>query len=285
MPSESRSATNDPARRTFAAFSRTIQPVADGLLAVLLAPTCAACARPLDEPTRGPVCRNCWNGIVPITPPVCQTCGDPLPSWRIISVEHRRCASCRRSGASISRARAIGEYAGSLRAIVHALKYDGRRSLAKPLAARLAIHGADVLAGADCAVPVPLHRSGRRARGFNQAAELARHLPVPVRDALERVRATPSQTALPAAKRHANVRNAFRLRRGGSVHGLVVVLVDDVCTTGATLDACARVLLAEGAREVRALTAARASRRGSPSAGPSPSVAGDLVSAGLTAVP
>ncbi len=241
------------------ATSRTsnLRILADGLLAILLAPTCAACERPLDEPTHGPVCHDCWTSIVPITPPVCETCGDPLASWRLISVESHRCARCRRSDAHISRGRAIGEYAGSLRAIVHALKYDGRRSVAKPLAARLIIHGADVLAGADCVVPVPLHRARKRARGFNQAAEIARHLALPVRHALTRVRATPSQTDLPAARRHANVRDAFALRRRVQVQGLIVVLVDDVSTTGATLDACARVLLAGGAATVRALTVAR----------------------------
>jgi ComF family protein len=161
----------------------------------------------------------------------------------------------------VTRGRAIGEYAGSLRAIVHALKYGGRRSVAKQLARRLVVQGADVLDGADCVVPVPLHRSRRRTRGFNQAEEIARHLPLPMRNALTRVRATPSQTELPASRRHANVRNAFRLRRRTSVNGLVVVLVDDVSTTGATLNACARRLLAAGAREVRALTAARVSAR------------------------
>jgi ComF family protein len=234
-----------------------LRSVADGLISVLLAPACAACDRPLDEPSRGPVCHNCWNSIVPITPPVCETCGDPLPSWRIISIEHQRCPRCRRTGTHISRGRAIGEYSGSLRAIVHALKYDRRRSVAKEFALRLATQSRDVLAGADCAVPVPLHRSRKRVRGFNQAAEIARHLPLPVQHALKRVRATPSQTDLPAAKRHANVRNAFALRRGTDVKDRVVVLVDDVSTTGATLNACARVLLDAGAREVRALTAAR----------------------------
>jgi ComF family protein len=153
--------------------------------------------------------------------------------------------------------RAIGAYEGSLRAIVHALKYDGRRSLAKPLAALLAQHGAEVLEGADVVVPVPLHRSRKRTRGFNQAAEIARHLPVPAAHALRRVRATPSQTDLPAAKRHANVRNAFALRRHARIQNRIVVLVDDVSTTGATLDASAQVLLEAGAREVRALTVAR----------------------------
>ena len=234
-----------------------LAPFADALLAVLLAPACAACEQPLDEPTRGPVCNRCWVAIVPITPPVCEACGDPLPSWRTISVDCSWCPRCRRSDLHITHGRAIGAYEGSLRAIVHALKYDGRRSLAKPLAALLAQHGADILKDADVVVPVPLHRSRKRARGFNQAAEIARHLPVPTAHLLRRVRATPSQTDLPAAKRHANVRNAFAPGRRARIKDRVVVLVDDVSTTGATLDASAQVLLEAGAREVRALTIAR----------------------------
>ena len=196
---------------------------------------------------------------MPITPPVCDACGDPLPSWRRISVESGRCPRCRRRRSRVARARAIGTYDGALRAIVHALKYDGRRSLAGPLAALLERHGGDVMDGADLVVPVPLHRSRTRARGFNQAAEIARHLPLPMSLALRRVRATPSQTDLPAAKRHANVREAFAVStRRAAVRGAVVVLIDDVSTTGATLDACARALVhGGGAREVRALTAAR----------------------------
>lgn len=230
-------------------------------MAVLLAPACAACDTPLESPTRGPVCEHCWNRIVPITPPICETCAEPLPSWRVISLERQRCARCRRRHTAVSRARAIGPYDGALRDIIHALKYGGRRSLAAPLAARLRMHGADVLTGADVAVPVPLHRSRRRWRGFNQAADLARHLGVPVTDAIRRTRATRSQTDLPAARRHANVRDAFALRRRHRVAGCCVVLVDDVSTTGATLEACAKVLLDAGAREVRALTAARAVSR------------------------
>jgi ComF family protein len=239
-------------------FRRTIQSLADALISALLAPACAACTHPLDEPTRGPVCRACWGAVVPITPPVCEACGDPLPSWRRISVESGRCPRCRRRGPRIARARAIGPYDGALRAIVHAFKYDGRRSLAGPLAALLERHGRDVMVGADLVVPVPLHRSRTRARGFNQAEEIARHLPLPMSLALRRVRATPSQTDLPAAKRHANVRGAFAVSRRAGVGGAVVVLIDDVSTTGATLDACARALVeGGGAREVRALTAAR----------------------------
>jgi ComF family protein len=164
---------------------------------------------------------------------------------------------CRSHLSHVVRSRAIGAYDGSLRAIVHALKYDGRRSIARPLAALMVRHGTDVIEGADLAVPVPLHRTKRRTRGFNQAAEIARFVPLPVVHALRRVRATASQTDLPAAERHRNVRGAFKLTRGATTEGAVVVLIDDVSTTGATLDACAGILLDAGAREVRALTAAR----------------------------
>jgi len=234
-----------------------VRAVADGLLAVLLAPSCAACDTPLPEPTKGPVCGACWSGIVPFSPPLCDRCGDPLPSWRVISLAAAMCPRCRRRPSHLTSRRAIGAYEGSLRAIVHALKYGGSRSLASGLGKRMRDHGAEVLAGASMVVPVPLHRSRQQARGFNQAAELARHLGVPVVPALRRLRATPSQTDLPAARRHANVRDAFGLCRGVDLAGLRVVLVDDVSTTGATLDACARVLVRAGAEDVRAITAAR----------------------------
>jgi len=115
----------------------------------------------------------------------------------------------------------------------------------------------DLLVDVDVVVPVPLHWRRRRQRGFNQAEALVRSLGQPWQDALRRRRSTRSQTDLQAAQRHRNVRDAFVLRRRASVSGRLVLLVDDVATTGATLEACARVLRAAGAREVRALTVAR----------------------------
>ncbi|MFL6279271.1 MAG: ComF family protein [Vicinamibacterales bacterium] len=231
--------------------------IADALLSVFLAPLCAACAQPLDEPTRGPVCPSCWRAIKSFTGPLCEVCGDPLLSWRTTGGAFDTCPRCRDRDHLVARGRAIGEYDGTLRAIVHALKYDSRKSLARPLASLMTACGSSVLAHADVAVPVPLHRSRKRARGFNQAAEIAGHLTIPAIDSLKRTRATTSQTDLPAGARHANVKHAFAMRRRADVNGRVVVLVDDVSTTGATLEACARVLLEAGAREVRALTAAR----------------------------
>lgn len=235
-----------------------LKSAVDALLSVLVAAGCAACGALLDEPTSGPVCAACWRSILPLTPPLCDACGDPLPSWRSISVPLARCARCRRRPRRISRTRAIGAYDGALRGIVHALKYDGRRSLARPLATLMGERGADALAGADVVIPVPLHASRRRERGFNQAADLARYLPLPAVAALRRVRSTAVQASLPASRRHRNVRDAFApTRHAFRLSGLIAVLVDDVSTTGATLEACARALDGMGIREVRALTAAR----------------------------
>jgi ComF family protein len=242
---------------------------ADALLAVALAPACAACRAMLPAPLDGPVCGECWAATRPLPPPLCDGCGDPIPSWRTFSVYAGRCPRCRRGPRWVDKGRAAGEYDGALREIVHALKYGGRRSVAAPLGRRMHAAAADLLHGADYAVPVPLHRSRLRRRGFNQASDLARHLGLPVVDALRRVRATSTQTGLSASQRHRNVRGAFTVRRSSfrwlpALAGRVpriadacIVLVDDVSTTGATLEACARVLKEAGAREVRAVTAAR----------------------------
>jgi len=167
----------------------------------------------------------------------------------------------------IARGGAAGDYEGTLREIIHAFKYEGRRSLAPRLSAMMRVAAADLLNDAACAVPVPLHPWRRVRRGFNQADDLARGLGLPVVHALWRVRATPQQMGLPAAARQRNVRGAVRLspfmRRSPLARrlaGSVVVLVDDVRTTGATLEACAQVLKEAGAREVRAVTAAYARR-------------------------
>lgn len=160
---------------------------------------------------------------------------------------------------------ASGNYDGALRDIIHAFKYEGRRSLAPPLGAMLREAGVDRLRDAACVVPVPLHPWKRMRRGFNQAADLSHQLGLPVVHALWRVRVTMSQAGLTAAGRQRNVRGAFRVSpwlsrsaRERFMDDRIVVVIDDVRTTGATLDACAEVLRQAGVREVRTLTLARA---------------------------
>lgn len=186
-------------------------------------------------------------------------CGGPLPND-----VHPLCTRCRTSPRLVTRLRTVGPYEGRLREILHALKYQGRRSIALVLAAMMRSAGRSILEEADVVVPVPLHWRRRWTRGFNQADDLAVCLGLPVRRMLRRRRPTLPQVSLPGIERWENVSGAFEVpRRHGKKRrpafaGLTAVLVDDVTTTGATLDACAMALGEAGARRVWAVTAARA---------------------------
>lgn len=237
-----------------------MRTLVDAVVAVLLAPACASCHEPLAHPTRGCVCDTCWNQVGAHDAHGCPRCGGPLPVDRPALLV---CPDCVRHPPLVTAARAVGPYEGPLRAIVHALKYEGRRTLARPLAARMAMTGASLIVDCTAAVAVPLHTARRRARGFNQAHDLASHLDLPSIPALRRVRDTHTQTTLPADARRTNVAGAFEATRDAArLRGGIVLLVDDVRTTGATLDACAAALLDVGVREVRALTAARVATPG-----------------------
>lgn len=257
-----------------------LRRLADGILGVVWAPGCAACGTLLDQPTREVVCLACWRQVQRITPPLCRACGLPLAAPPEADAAESGCPACSpRGGGPIARRRAAGWYRGALRDILHAFKYEQRRSLAEPLAALMRDAGQPLLDAADLVVPVPLHPRRRWQRGFNQARDLALRLGPPVADILRRTRHTRPQTTLAAARRQANVRGAFELSGGGrrgarhAAAGRIVVVADDVMTTGATLDACARALRAAGARAVFGLTAARVMprrRRQSPPPRPAP---------------
>jgi ComF family protein len=196
-------------------------------------------------------------------PFVCVCCGLPFESAAPLHGVDR-CGLCRLRTHAFDQARGFGVYEGSLRRLIHLLKYDRMRPLARPLAACMARRLAE-LGPADVIVPVPLFFLRKWRRGFNQADELAKALSkesgIPwSRRILRRVRATPPQVGLSHRQRRLNLAGAFKVRRE-EVRGRNVLLVDDVMTTGATLDACARVLKAAGAARVAGLTAARAKRR------------------------
>ncbi len=158
----------------------------------------------------------------------------------------------------------FGPYSGTLRDLVRELKYRKRRRVADRFAEMIGSdpQAAELLADGGVLVPVPLHPRRCRERGFNQsellASALARRSSLPIAPrALVRRRDTPTQTGLSAAQRRDNVRGAFAIRERAKVAGRIVVLVDDVLTTGATARECAAALLGAGARSVRVLTVAR----------------------------
>lgn len=211
------------------------RPLVNHLLSILFEPPCAACKQRLRAPLDGAVCDACWQALRHVPRLEGRDRGGPVSHW---------CA--------------VDHYEGGMKEIIHALKYERRRSISPVLGALMRERGQDVLCGADAVVPVPLHPRREHQRGFNQAEDLARHLGPPVIRMLSRVRHTDSQIELPKHARAQNVKDAFALpARGSRPSPPIVVLVDDVATTGATLYECARVLKASGVNEVRALTAAR----------------------------
>jgi ComF family protein len=178
------------------------------------------------------------------------------------------CADCARERASWDQARAVFRYDKHSRRLVLSLKHGDHTHLATALGRWMQRAGGEILEGADLLVPVPLHWSRLFARRYNQAALLAHAIraaggPPVAADWLVRRRRTPSQGRLSPAGRIRNVRGAFALRRGCDLAGKRAIIIDDVLTTGATVDECARVLRRAGAASIGVLTLARALRAGS----------------------
>mgnify|MGYP002027207037 CR=1 FL=1 len=223
------------------------------------------CERALGGFTPAPVCRGCLSAVLALeAESSCTRCGLPFETNLPASGPHL-CGLCRLAPPAFDTARSFGVYEADLRRLIHLLKYDGMRPLVKVLAAKMAPVTPRV-GDVELVVPVPLHRSRRWSRQFNQADLLARELSrltaIPLRSkCLRRVRLTLSQAGLSHRRRRENVKGAFAAEDIVSLKGRRVLLVDDVMTTGATLDACAQALKAAGARSVACLTIARAKRR------------------------
>src|SRR3954451_15989361 len=251
-------ATTEPRSGRFGRVAGT-RRAALGLAAeVALPPLCAACREAVGS---SGLCAACWAKLSFIAPPYCERLGIPFPfdpGPGVLSMEAIADPPAYR------RARAAVRFDDVARTLVHALKYGDRLDLAPMMGRWMATAGRPLTAEADVIIPVPLHWRRYWARRFNQSALLAEAIAkasqVPlVLGALKRVKATPQQVGLSQSARALNVQGAFRVSPSGkaAVAGRRLILVDDVITTGATVDACARALLRAGAAEINVLTFAR----------------------------
>ena len=241
-----------------ARFRQVARTLVDGVLP----PRCLACGTVVGEPDA--LCGQCWAAMTFFAPPWCAVCGLPFPHPM---GEGAVCAECARERASWDRARAVMRYDRHSRRLVLALKHGDRTHLARALGGWMHRAGGEIFDRVDFILPVPLHWTRLFARRYNQAGLLAHAIhaaggPPVAPDWLVRRRRTPSQGRLGAAGRARNVRGAFALKPGHSVKGKRLVVVDDVLTSGATVEECARVLRREGAGFVGVLTLARALRAG-----------------------
>ena len=221
----------------------------DFVLNLLFPVVCVVCRAPVHERRWGAACPECWSSLVQLEPPFCKKCGEPAPAIEGL------CGSCRSGEQLFDFARSALLFTHSLREIIHHLKYADRVSLAEPLGKLLKECFEREQFTGKIAVPVPLYRARERERGFNQAELIALGLDIPMNTRLIRRRKnTPSQTGLSRNQRRRNLAGAFEMRE--DITGTVIV-VDDVYTTGSTMNEIARTLKRSGAERVEALTVAR----------------------------
>ena len=245
-------------RGRWARFAGALRGVGRVVLDAALPPLCPACRRPVADD--GGLCPGCWSQLSFITSPYCERLGIPFaydPGPGVLSMQAIA------DPPAYQRARAAVRYDDIARTLVHALKYGDRLDLAPTLGRWMVQAGAPLLTEADALVPVPLHWRRLWWRRFNQSAALAEvvaaRVNLPVAHVLARVKATRQQVGLTASERALNVQGAFRVPEAAraDVKGRRLVIVDDVLTSGATIDACSRVLLRAGAAAVDVLVFAR----------------------------
>jgi ComF family protein len=231
-------------------------------LRAVLPVDCISCAQPLRMDAISHFCDGCWTRIAPLTGPRCFSCDQPIVSKAATSrTPAHRCQQCLERPPAYDRAWTLYPYLPPLQDAICALKYRKMFGLADCLSS-LMISALPPHLNADVIVPVPLHPSRLRAREFNQSLLMAdrvgRHLVRPVSTtSLVRTVATESQTSLTKSERLRNLRRAFMVRDAKPFDGRCVLLIDDVCTTGTTLNECAKALRSAGAASVLALTLAR----------------------------
>lgn len=218
----------------------------------ILPPRCVNCGR-----GGSLLCVTCQNQLKWLEEPLCRCCGEPIANGKL-------CLRCQRHPLSLDQLRAAVLFTGTIPKVIHRFKYNGTFGLAEPLGQIMVQGWKKWSKPIDAIMPIPLHTQRLQERGYNQSVLLARPLAnclnVTVDEkSLARIRQTKVQARLNAEERRKNVAQAFQVQ--ANVQGLKILLIDDVCTTGATLDAAASALLAAGAEEVSAYCLARASSR------------------------
>ncbi|MFZ0739209.1 MAG: ComF family protein [Candidatus Acidiferrales bacterium] len=236
----------------------------DALAAVFFPAPCRICGETLASATLIPICQECLAEIQPIRGAKCELCGRPFASAVAMEALEPLCFECRKGTYSFERTRSYSVYNDIVGGAVVLLKYDAVTRMGAWFAARLESIVREDFPGRefDVVVPVPLHPARLRERGYNQAELIAR--PLARRLGLKlggfllvRTKPRPPRLLLTSSERWETVRGAYETRQGVKVDKLRILLVDDVFTTGATLDACARALLAAGAASVCGVTVAR----------------------------
>ncbi|KPJ58015.1 MAG: hypothetical protein AMJ42_04085 [Deltaproteobacteria bacterium DG_8] len=233
------------------------------LIEFIFPPICSICGRSFSSEKEIGICPHCLSQIKYIGSPLCSKCGKPFYSE--LPADHL-CGDCLTKKRYFNRARAVGYYDGILRKAIHLLKYKLNNNLAFPLGNLMVNRMQSFLSGApyQLIIPVPLHPKRLRERGFNQALSLARfiskkyNIPLDVYT-LARRRQTKPQVGLSKQERKDNVRGAFLLLKSDKVIDKDILLVDDVYTSGNTVEECSKVLMKAGADRVDVLTLARVS--------------------------
>lgn len=232
---------------------------------LLFPPVCGVCGMRLRVSRPASLCPDCLSQIRFLREPLCPVCG--MEQAVGDTSRGHLCGTCLSRPPSYDLARSLVVYEQSVRQLVHTLKYGGHTFVTAALGELIARGDLTPFADCDAIVPVPLHLSRLRLRGLNQAAVLARLFftgreKVIRPDGLIRIRNTVAQTELRGSERRKNLNNAFKLNTAAfNPERLIVCLVDDVFTTGTTVEECSRVLKSHGAREVRVITLARAGLR------------------------
>jgi ComF family protein len=233
----------------FAFFAPPGDCLLDAILNLLFPVACILCRAQVFERRWGAACPDCWARLQPVEPPFCSQCGEPSAAIE------GRCGACRRGDHAFDFARSAFLFTEALREIIHHLKYADRVSLAKPLGDNLKEYLQTEKFTGDLIIPVPLHPRRERRRGYNQAELIAARLGLPMaRGLVRRRKDTPSQTGLSRSERRSNLAGAFHTTE--RLSGTVIV-VDDVYTTGSTMNEIARTLKRNGAKRVEVLTVAR----------------------------